>query len=166
MTANLEWREIKEGVYPGMTPNDDVLLVNRVFQLKLKALMDYIQKKKPFGKVKGFFYTVEFQKRGLPHAHILFRTTETVTQAFVDKVVCAELPTLEKDPELFYLVSKFMLHRCSKNYCRKKRRRNQRCEKFFPYPYEEETKVEENKRTVYRRRPMVERTYNGHPLTN
>ncbi len=166
MTANLEWREIKEGVFPGMTPNDDVLLVNRVFQLKLKALMTYIRKKKPFGKVKGFFYTVEFQKRGLPHAHILFRTTETVTAEFVNRVVCAELPSVTQDPDLFFLVSKFMLHRCSKSYCRQKRKRSQRCQKFFPYPYEEETKVVENKRTVYRRRKSGDKNYNGYPLNN
>ena len=109
---------------------------------------------------------MSFQERGLPHAHILFRTSESVTTEFVDKVVSAELPSVTDNPELFYLVSKFMLHRCNKSYCRQKRKRSQRCEKFFPYPYEDETTVVENKRTVYRRRRSGEKRYNSYPLSN
>ena len=31
--------------------------------------------KQVFGEVIGYMYTVEFQKRGLPHAHILLTLT-------------------------------------------------------------------------------------------
>ncbi|KAL1932430.1 hypothetical protein VTP01DRAFT_8108 [Rhizomucor pusillus] len=38
---------------------------------KLNCLMEYIRKKKIFGTVLGSVHVVEFQKRRLPHAHVL-----------------------------------------------------------------------------------------------
>jgi hypothetical protein len=43
-----------------------------IFQTKLSALMKLIQKKKIFGKVSAFVWRIEYQRRSLPHAHILF----------------------------------------------------------------------------------------------
>jgi hypothetical protein len=45
--------------------------VARVFQLRLKRLMDQLIKEGVFGEVDGYLVTIEWQKRGLPHAHIL-----------------------------------------------------------------------------------------------
>ena len=67
----------------------------RVFNVKLNAVLDDIYKKGIFGKVVANIYVIEFQKRGLPHAHILiilegqykFRSTDDY-----DNIVCAEIP--------------------------------------------------------------------------
>jgi hypothetical protein len=58
----------------------------------------------------AFVYSVEYQARGLPHAHILvfldsrhkFNTSEDI-----DHVVCSELP---QDNDLRELVLRFMCH--------------------------------------------------------
>ena len=39
--------------------------------MKLNEIMNDIQKKHVFGKVAGLVYSIEFQKRGLPHVHML-----------------------------------------------------------------------------------------------
>ena len=53
-------------------PNGDKLTITaRVFKLKLNAILDDIYKNEILGKVKVNMYVIEFQKRGLPHAHIL-----------------------------------------------------------------------------------------------
>ena len=82
-TCNPKWTEITksfrffslnaEGGYElhslEATFHADIVAI--VFRLKLKELMELLTKKNVLGPVKGFMYTVEFQKRGLPHAHIL-----------------------------------------------------------------------------------------------
>ena len=46
-------------------------LCARVFKIKFKELMNDLIKNKIFGKVVSNIDVIEFQKRGLPHAHIL-----------------------------------------------------------------------------------------------
>jgi hypothetical protein len=43
MTCNPKWPEIEENLLPGQTANDTPVLVSRVFSLKLKALLEFIQ---------------------------------------------------------------------------------------------------------------------------
>ena len=70
MTTNPKWDEIQEAIYPGQTAQDRPDIVARVFKLKLEELIHEV-KKGCFGQCKAFSYNIEFQKRGLPHAHIL-----------------------------------------------------------------------------------------------
>ena len=46
-------------------------IVARVFQLKLKELIKDIQKNQILGVVGARIHVIEFQKRGLPHVHML-----------------------------------------------------------------------------------------------
>ena len=71
MTANPEWKEIKENLFPGQTASDRPDLVARVFQMKLNAISDDLFKKKVLGEVAAQIHVTEFQKRGLPHVHML-----------------------------------------------------------------------------------------------
>ncbi|XP_053149066.1 uncharacterized protein LOC128343664 [Hemicordylus capensis] len=71
MTCNPKWEEIVNNLQHGQTVDARPDLVARVFHLKLKALIDDICKKQVFGGPKAIVYVREFQKRGLPHAHIL-----------------------------------------------------------------------------------------------
>jgi hypothetical protein len=71
MTGNSKWKEIQVRLKPGQTAVDRLDLVARVFWLKLKALMHDLVKGNLLVVVTGRVHTIEFQKRGLPHAHIL-----------------------------------------------------------------------------------------------
>ena len=83
MTANPSWDEIDDNLFP-YDNNDDNPdqprkrqiasdcpdIVARVFVQKIKAMLDDI-KSGVFGDVQGFVFTIEFQKCGLPHIHLL-----------------------------------------------------------------------------------------------
>jgi hypothetical protein len=60
----------------GQQPQDRPDLVTRVFKIKLKELINDIHKKHILGRTIAGIYVVEFQKRGLSHAHILIFFTE------------------------------------------------------------------------------------------
>ncbi|XP_022163988.1 uncharacterized protein LOC111029333 [Myzus persicae] len=65
------WPEIVDNIPCWLKATDRPDLVARVFHAKLKELMRDITVNKVFGNVDAYVYTIEFQKRGLPHAHIL-----------------------------------------------------------------------------------------------
>ncbi|KAL8162506.1 LOW QUALITY PROTEIN: hypothetical protein V2J09_013995, partial [Rumex salicifolius] len=58
-------------------------------------------------------YTIEFQKRGLPHAHIVLfldKEAKIKSPTDIDKLISAELPDPSTDPELYRLVNELMMH--------------------------------------------------------
>jgi Helitron helicase-like domain at N-terminus len=114
-----------------------------------------------FGPVKGFVYSVEYQKRGMPHIHMLITLDEEklrLTPEFVNNIISAEnVP--EPDPndhseaakqarDLRKLVGDFQHHDCSDRYCL---RDDGKCEKRFPRDYSNETILSDNF-TQYKRR--------------
>ena len=56
---------------PHQQPSDRPDLLARVFRLKLKVLLEDLLKFHVLGRPQASMYVIEFQKRGLPHAHIL-----------------------------------------------------------------------------------------------
>ncbi|KAK3787086.1 hypothetical protein RRG08_013463 [Elysia crispata] len=84
-----------------------------VLKLKFTALMDDTLKKEILGTVKANTPTVDFQKRGLPHAHILLitdREHKPITPAIIDEIVRAEIPDRNKNPLLHQIVSSKNIH--------------------------------------------------------
>ncbi|DAZ98750.1 TPA: LOW QUALITY PROTEIN: hypothetical protein N0F65_003806, partial [Lagenidium giganteum] len=71
MTCNPEWPEIKRELESGQSSAERPDRIFRVFDAKLKAMMKEIRDDKIFGTCVAFVYVIEFQKRGLPRAHIL-----------------------------------------------------------------------------------------------
>ena len=69
-TANPNWPEVTSNLRGKETASDRMDLVNRVIRHKLKCLLDDIVQQQIFGRVIGWTYSVEFQKRGHPQAHI------------------------------------------------------------------------------------------------
>ena len=59
----------------------------RVFRQKLKSLINYIVKLEGFGSVRCWMYSVEWQKRGLPHAHILIWLHKKIISNEIDDVI-------------------------------------------------------------------------------
>ena len=112
-TANSGWREVQEALLPSQTASDRPDLVARVFHLKFESLLDDITKQGIFGEALGFVYTVEYQKRGLPHTHLivfLARAARLSTPEAVDKYISTELPDAMTHQRLFDLVKQFMIH--------------------------------------------------------
>ena len=70
MTANPKWPEITNSLFPGQTATDCPDIVSRVFEQKKKALLKLIDNGF-FGIPVAHIHTIEFQKRGLPHIHLL-----------------------------------------------------------------------------------------------
>lgn len=65
-----------------------------------------------FGPVIAVVYTIEFQKRGLPHVHIILWLDKNgpLTFADVDRLISAQLPDPSVDPIVYEAVSAFMIH--------------------------------------------------------
>lgn len=62
-TCNPSWPEIKNNLLSGQTANDRPDLIAKVFKLKLEALKHDIVEDQCLGRVNGYIYTIEFQKR-------------------------------------------------------------------------------------------------------
>ncbi len=95
----------------GQSANDNRHDISaRVFKQKLKSLMDYNVKHQVFGETSCWMYSVEWQKRGLPHAHILIWLVEKVTPDQIDQIISAEILNVDIDQDLFDVVTKNMIH--------------------------------------------------------
>jgi hypothetical protein len=70
-TSIAAWPKILGVLPPGLTPSDRPEIVDRVFKMKLNILMDDIKKRNFFGPINAVVYTIDFQKCGLPHDHII-----------------------------------------------------------------------------------------------
>uniref|UniRef100_A0ABD2WQX7 ATP-dependent DNA helicase n=1 Tax=Trichogramma kaykai TaxID=54128 RepID=A0ABD2WQX7_9HYME len=156
MTCNPKWKEYKILLknYPVETTINSVpSLADRLFNLKYKSLLKDIVEKQIFGKVLSYISTVEFQKRGLPHVHLIvtlhpdnsFNTFEDI-----DKHICAEIPV--DDKHLQKLVIKYMLHgpHTPKTPCYVENQ--EKCKKKFPKNFQYETQFQKNGYPLYRRR--------------
>ncbi|UYV80385.1 hypothetical protein LAZ67_19000038 [Cordylochernes scorpioides] len=109
-TCNPRWEEIRELLLPGQSPSNRPDIIARVFNQKLRALMHFIAKYRVFGASQCWMYSIEWQKRGLPHAHILIWLIDKITPDQIDQVISAEIPDIAIDPDLFEVVAKNMIH--------------------------------------------------------
>jgi hypothetical protein len=76
------------------------------------AILDDI-KKGALGVSVAHVFTIEFQKRGLPHMHLiifLYHDSKLRTPEDINSLISAELPDPDTQPELYYLVVKHMVH--------------------------------------------------------
>ncbi|GKB02441.1 DNA helicase, partial [Tanacetum coccineum] len=104
-TCNVKWPEITEYMsqFPLLSTTDRADVVDRVFEMKIHQFVNYLRDDQPFGKVVAVLYTVEFQKRGLPHCHTLMWIHESVRirrDEDIDNYITAELPSKDTDPVL------------------------------------------------------------------
>lgn len=147
-TCNPSWSEIIENLKGNQKKEHRPDLIARIFKLKLDELLDDITKKHVFGIPCAWFYTIEFQKRGLPHAHILIilkHDDKPRSAEDYDKFVCAEIPDPDEDPILYPTISTNMVHGpCGPGYfnspCMKDKGTGRKCSKKYPKLFCEETK--------------------------
>jgi hypothetical protein len=152
-TCNPAWSEINAELLPGQTPVDRHDLLARVFKRKLTKMMDVITKSHIFGETRCWMYSIEWQKRGLPHAHILIWLREKIRPTDIDKVISAELPNPQEDPLLFDIVAKNMIHGPCGNLNKSSPCMVEgKCTKRYPRDLVLETQTGEDGYPVYRRR--------------
>ena len=161
MTANSKWKEVLEALEPGQTPADRPDLVCRVFKLKLDNLLKEIIEDEIFGELAGYAWTIEYQRKGLPHVHILLILKNQVdkprTAAHIDRIISAEIPDRTTNPALYNAVVSHMIHgpcgeanpECA---CMKNPKCPGRCFRKFPMREAKETLVDVDGYPEYRRR--------------
>ncbi|KAL4590785.1 hypothetical protein LXL04_003728 [Taraxacum kok-saghyz] len=157
ITCNPNWPEIKEYMMTHEESQNRPDLIVRVFHAKLENFKKEIIKKELFGKVIAYTYVVEFQKRGLPHAHfllILAPRHKMYNAEEYDEIVSAEIPCANTNPHLFKMVKKHMFHGpCGTlnpdNVCMKK---TGSCKNSYPKDFCDYTTQTEDAYPTYRRR--------------
>ena len=154
-TCNPKWNEIEKELLRGQTATDRPDLVDRVFKLKLNQMVELVTKKELFGPAKAFMYTVEFQKRGLPHAHMLLWLQNSIRPTDIDRVICAEIPDKNLDPELYEIVMKNMVHGpCGKVNMNSPCMKDKKCTKKYPKDFLQNTRSDQEGYPLYRRRKL------------
>ncbi|XP_030058284.1 uncharacterized protein LOC115469629 [Microcaecilia unicolor] len=156
MTCNPKWEEITQHLEKGQMPEFRPDLLARVFHLKLKQLLQDICKEHIFGIPLAKIHVIEFQKRGLPHAHILLILKEEhkpKNTEIIDKIVCAEIPDIQKFPRLHAIVTKHMIHGpCNDTTLHLPCMVSGKCSKEFPKTFQNETIQNCDGYPKYRRR--------------
>ncbi|VDL81296.1 unnamed protein product [Nippostrongylus brasiliensis] len=146
ITCNPQWREIRENLLPGQSAEHRPDLTTRVFNLKLKELCHDLFKRHIFGEVQAYVMVTEFQKRGLPHCHMLLILKNDFKPRIgteVDNFCSGEVPSPVEEPELFQAEQKFMVHRrCGVLDPNSPCMKDGRCSKKFPKELRSTTSVQ------------------------
>ncbi|XP_057310253.1 uncharacterized protein LOC130648232 [Hydractinia symbiolongicarpus] len=111
-TCNPKWPEIVTNMLPGQSASDRPDLVARVFKLKLLALKKDL-KDGVLGVLCAHVDVIEFQKRGLPHVHMLlhlYNEFKLRNADDIDSLICAQIPDQNQDAELHDIIKSCMIH--------------------------------------------------------
>ena len=135
----------------GQGASDRPDMTSRVFNAKLKKIMSNLRRGL-LGKKIYLIHVVEFQKRGLLHAHLALRVEpqpQNIEQ--IDQVISAEVPPISEDPDDQHyreLVLRHMVH----HHTRACWDENGHCRKNFPKPLVQTTYIDDRGYVHYRRR--------------
>ena len=130
----------------------------QVFRLKVADLLLLLQHDGTFGRFLGVVWTIEYQKRGLPHLHLLLflhSDDRLHDAARIDDVVSAEFPAPEDDEsgEILEVVRSCMTHGpCGVHAPKAPCMINGKCSKHYPRDFTEEMQVQANGYPLYCRR--------------
>ncbi|XP_066910716.1 uncharacterized protein [Clytia hemisphaerica] len=142
-TCNPRWREVTENLLPNQKAHGRPDLLTRVFRMKLFAMKKEIMQDGILGMVVARVDVIEFQKRGLPNAHILihFAAEFKLRNADdIDRLICAQLPDPETEPELYEIIKSNMIHGpCGALNDRSPCMIDGSCSKGFPKSFNDET---------------------------
>jgi hypothetical protein len=157
MTCNGQWPAIQSQLRRGQDYSDLPVVVARVFKRAVTILEQSFNTMflNP-GRPLYIIHSVEFQKRGLPHVHILVKYNHECTHPDdIDSVVSAEIPENAEDQEL---VRSHMIHRHPPDdrppskYCQRVDEFGHRTCRFgYPQPLQPRTTVDSSGRIRYHR---------------
>ena len=123
-------QEIQQQLKPGQTAADRPDIVVRVFHARLEKMMRFL-KHEFCGKLAYVVKVIEYQRRGLPHAHIVLTSEHPPTcPEEVYAVISCQLPPYEG--RLRTLVLQHMVHSC--NHSCRPNDPMQDCIKGCPWP--------------------------------
>lgn len=156
MTCDPNWPEIASQLRLGQSFVDIPVVVVRVFKRKLTLLLQELKTMFPnVGRPIYLIYSIEFQKRGLPHAHILIKYPRgCVEPEEIDAVISAEIPD---DPDDAASVRRYMMHShpdgVPAKYCQRTAENGVvTCRFRYPFALQQTTTVDSEGRVSYRRR--------------
>ena len=156
MTCNAQWSKIQSQLHPGQDYSNIPLVVVQVFKQKLTLLLAAIKMMFPNAGAQVYcLRSIEFQKHGLPHAHLLFHFEKPCLDPNdIDDIVSAEMPTNINNAAL---VRRFMMHnhppadKLALKYCQKQDDNGTRtCRFHYPQPLQQVTMVNSEGHVHYR----------------
>uniref|UniRef100_A0A183C066 ATP-dependent DNA helicase n=1 Tax=Globodera pallida TaxID=36090 RepID=A0A183C066_GLOPA len=125
-TGNPKWPEIVEALQGRQNYVHRADIVCRIFMDKATEFIKDLTERNVLGKVAGWCYSVEHQKRGMPHIHMLLILDEgsrITTPEQVNEYVSARIPALppiadqsaeaKQQRRLWQYVTTMMLHDCN-----------------------------------------------------
>jgi len=162
-TGNPRWEVIQNTLRNGENYADRPDITVRAFAAYLSELMDDITERQILGPVAAYFYSIEPQKRGMPHIHMVIINElqeDSNTPFFVNDYISAEIPDKPDDDDqseiaqqqrrLYEIITLLFLHDCSDtSSCRV----DGKCTKRFPKKHSQTTVLNTDNYTDYRRRP-------------
>lgn len=156
ITSNPKCKDIMDNLDDGQRAEQRPDIVARVFKNHLKELQHDITEKHVLGIPVAHIYVIEFQKRGLPHAHMLIMLangSKLNTSEDIDTVISAEIPDPVTQPQLFNIVKSSMIHGpCGVLNRNSVCMADGKCTKDYPKEFREATALALNGYPHYRRR--------------
>ncbi|CAI9271489.1 unnamed protein product [Lactuca saligna] len=172
-TCNVKWPEIRR--YMLLHNQNDVHsradIISRVFHMKVKTFIRFLKEDKTFGPVVAHLYTIEFQKRGLPHCHTLLwvaASHKIQEPSDIDAFVTAELPDPSSEPLLYHTITTCMIHGpCGLLNVNAPCMKDDKCKKKFPKPFQHCTTFDKEGYAHYKRDCVAHHTLqNGIQVDN
>uniref|UniRef100_A0A0R0EW12 ATP-dependent DNA helicase n=1 Tax=Glycine max TaxID=3847 RepID=A0A0R0EW12_SOYBN len=152
-TCNPNWPEIHRLLTPlNLTSIDRPEIISQIFKLKYEQMLSDLTKNHLLGKVVA----LEFQKRGLPHVHLLLflhANNKYPSPNDIGHIISAEIPSQEDDPELYKLVQNHMVHGpCGILRPTSPCMKEGKCSQFYPKKFQPITLIDGDGYPVYCRR--------------
>ena len=124
LTCNPKWPEIRERLFPSQTAFDREDITCQVFHAKVSSFMANLRVGKYFGGAKIVYEmrVIEYQHRGLPHAHIVVRLDNHPDQedviTWIDSHIQTTMPVIDMETysdnhKLHAIIEQNMVHVCA-----------------------------------------------------
>ena len=159
ITCDPKHSDIQNALPKHQKAEDRPDIVARVFKQHLQELTEMLINGDVPGweTAKALIEVVEFQKRGLPHAHMLITLNRdyAITEEEIQKYCVAKIPEMnnERDYDLWRQVTTKMIHQpCGVfNPVASCCKRNGKCEKYYPMEYTTQSYFDSDGKAIYRR---------------
>ena len=157
-TMDIGCDEVKSQLAQGQSSYDRPDLLNRVFEVKRKEFMKDVTERGIFGVCNAHVSSIEFQKRGAPHMHlIIWIENFSKTPSNIDNIICAEIPPKgrpgSQERRLYDLVMKNMIHGpCGSGQRQLSCCKKGKCSRKYPRTFTDTTEIKDDSFALYRRR--------------